>query len=265
MLEGFIERLYVIYSILYRSSLFKKIVGESIDNDILLLLLFILEKGGFMNDSQVSDNAVRVEFTAEPLPLFGRALLTGLLSILVIPAPWMAVWFYRWGVSKLKLSDNTEISFTGTAAQIWFPMMLVYLLALPGYKESWISLILLPLTLYLWILIFQWFVKNITLGCGTRLSFTGSFWEYLGYVLLCYLSIVTIVGWAWVARALIKWFCRHIKGGQHKVEFTGTGSEILWRTLVTILACVVIIPIPWITLWLVKWYASQFVITKVQE
>jgi len=215
-----------------------------------------------MNESPTA-NPVTVSFTGAALPLFGRALLAGILQFLVIPAPWAMAALYRWIVEHLSLSDGTGTTFSGKGADIWPIFMLTGLSAYAGFIDApLLSLLLLPITLLLWIMILRWFVRSVSLSCGTPLSFAGTYWQFLGWFLLVCICVFTIIGWAWATGAMCRWFCRNVKGGEHAVEFVGTGWEILWRTVVTTLACVLLIPIPWVTLWLFRWYLSNIRIRK---
>ncbi len=208
-------------------------------------------------------NEVSVVFTGTALPLFGRSLLFSIASLLVIPAPWAATSFYRWFVEHLSLSDGTRTSFLGKGGDIWYIFILIGLSTYIGFiPVPFLPLLLLPITALLWITVLQWFVRSVSLSCDTPLSFSGTYWQYLGWSLLIGVSVYTIIGWAWATAAMVRWFCRNIQGGNHRVEFLGTGAQILWRTIVTVLACIVIIPIPWITLWLMRWYISNIRIQK---
>ena len=81
-------------------------------------------------------------------------------------------------------------------------------------------------------------------------------------MILAALSILTIIGWAWVYVAQMRWFCRNIQGTRREVVFIGTGLEFLWRALVAGLACLLIIPIPWMYRWMTQWLASQTVLNE---
>jgi hypothetical protein len=70
--------------------------------------------------------------------------------------------------------------------------------------------------------------------------------------------MITIIGWAWVAVAQMRWICRNINGTHREIVFNATGLEMLWRTLVFAFACAFIIPIPWMLRWYVRWAVSQF-------
>ena len=71
------------------------------------------------------------------------------------------------------------------------------------------------------------------------------------------LSFFTIVGWAWVGAAFMRWMCRKVEGTNSRILFTGTGWEYLWRTVVFGLSAAVIIPIPWTYHWYVRWFLSR--------
>jgi hypothetical protein len=76
------------------------------------------------------------------------------------------------------------------------------------------------------------------------------------------ISVITIIGWAWVYTAMMRWVCRNIQGTRREVVFTGAGLEMLWRTIVAFIGFVFIIPIPWVYRWMFQWLASQ---TKLVE
>ena len=87
---------------------------------------------------------------------------------------------------------------------------------------------------------------------------TGSIWAYIGWNILLAISFITIIGWAWVYTAQIRWMCRHIEGTRRAIVFNATGLEFLWRAVVTMIGCLLIIPIPWVMRWFIRWYVSQF-------
>jgi hypothetical protein len=109
----------------------------------------------------------------------------------------------------------------------------------------------------------RWVVANISSqGRHLPLTFAGSPWAYLGWYVLLYVSVITIIGWAWVTTAWIRWICRNITGTRRNIVFTASGWQILWRTLVFALAAALIIPIPWAMGWYAGWYVSQFVLVE---
>ncbi len=219
-----------------------------------------------MTETAALSAGARLSFTGNALPLFGRYFFAFLASILVIPAPWMAAWFSKWFVDQTKVDDGTQLTFEGQGGEIWLPTMLIILLgwfgnlpwpevAPPGLAMAR-PLLLLPINILLYLLVFRWLVASVRLNGNGRISFVGSYWPYLGYYLFYVVSIVSIVGWAWVLAAWVRWQCRNV-AGDASFTFSGKGHEILWRCVVTMLACLLVIPIPWVSVWLTRWFLSQ--------
>ena len=75
-------------------------------------------------------------------------------------------------------------------------------------------------------------------------------------------SFVTVIGWAWVVTAFLRWNCRNVIGTRREVTFNGSGLGVLWRTLVWIIGTVLIIPIPWVLRWYATWYTSQVILVE---
>ena len=72
-----------------------------------------------------------------------------------------------------------------------------------------------------------------------RLSFEGGYLPYIGWNILLGLSFITIIGWAWVAKFMMQWICRNVRGTA-EFDFTATGLSILWRTLVAVLLTILV-------------------------
>jgi hypothetical protein len=191
-----------------------------------------------------------------------RTIVTAIGAILVIPAPWVIVWYVNWMVSCVHVPGRPNLSFTGrplTLAPWFFGAIILDIAAywLSDEAQALSNLVSLVWLVLYWLFI-RWFVANLASnGQPLGLSFSGSFWAYFGWNLLAALSIVTIIGWAWVYTAMIRWFCRNIQGTRREVVFKGTGLQYLWRAIVTAIASSFIIPIPWVVRWLMQWQASQ--------
>ncbi|MGY4465910.1 hypothetical protein ACVWWK_001592 [Bradyrhizobium sp. LB9.1b] len=122
------------------------------------------------------------------------------------------------------------------------------------------NLIFIAQIVLYWLLI-KWMVANLASnGQPLGLSFTGTVWAYVGWSLLFAISIITIIGWAWVAAAQMRWFCRSIEGTRREIVFNGSGLGILWRGIVAAFLCGFIIPIPWVYRWIMNWFASETVL-----
>jgi len=189
-----------------------------------------------------------------------RTLVCVIASSFIIPAPWILVWYLKWLVPCVRVPGRPNLSFEGTAMTIvpWFfgGVVLFVVVALLG--SSWLSNLMIFVQIALYWLFLKWFIANLASnGQPLGLSFMGSIWAYLGWSILSFVSILTIIGWAWVYAAWARWFCQNIRGTRRDVIFHGTGLEFLWRGIVALIAGSFIIPIPWVYRWMMRWLASQ--------
>ena len=191
--------------------------------------------------------------------LLGRALLYIIGMLLVIPAPWVAVWFYRWFGSRLQVPGRPNFSFTGQVGDIWWAFIILALLGLAGAYDATYQLITIILQAVVSWFVLRWAVSNFASN-GQRIptTFEGSIWGYIGWQLLLVISFITIIGWAWVITAMLRWMCRNVAGARREIVFNGSGLEVLWRSIVFALLSFLIIPIPWMLRWYARWYVSQF-------
>ncbi|QWG20677.1 DUF4339 domain-containing protein [Bradyrhizobium sediminis] len=197
--------------------------------------------------------------------LVWRSLVLFIGLIFVIPVPWALVWYMKWIVSRIHVPGRPNLTFTGTAltAAAWYfgAIVLAIVLALTGI--DWLNNLMFIVQFVLYWLLIKWVVANLASnGQLLGLSFSGSFWAYLGWTVLGFISIITIIGWAWVYAAQTRWFCRNIQGTRREVTFNGIGWEFLWRFVVAGLASMFIIPIPWMHRWIARWLASQTVLVE---
>jgi GYF domain 2 len=214
-------------------------------------------------DGLAAGQALSIEFGIWAITW--RTLLAWIGFLFVIPIPWVIVWYCRWMVSCVHVAGRPNLSFTGRALTIlWWclgTLVLSICISLTGIRYLNAVMIVVQLVLY-W-LGTKWFVANIASnGQPLGLSFTGTIWAYVGWIILGVLSAVTIIGWAWVYTAQTRWFCRNIEGTRRAIVFNGTGLQYLWRVLVASLVCWLIIPIPGIVRWIVRWKASQIALVE---
>ena len=178
---------------------------------------------------------------------------------LVIPLPWALLMYCRWIVSCVRVPQRPNLGFSGRAVDLmWFYAAVLLYVAAEWTQSQVLNLAVNVAQLALYWLMIKWFVANLSSdGQPLGLRFAGSFWVFLGWSLLVVVSIITIIGWAWVYTAQLRWICGHIEGTRREVVFIGTGIELLWRSLVLMLGCLFIIPIPWLYRWFNRWLASQ--------
>lgn len=188
-------------------------------------------------------------------------LIVGL--IVIIPAPWVLVWYIKWIVPFVQVPGRPNMSFEGQAMTIvpWFFGLVVLMIGVGMIGSEILSNLMILVQMAFYWLFLKWFIANLASnGQPLGLSFSGSVWAYLGWTILAAISIITIIGWAWVYTAWLRWFCRNIQGTRREVLFIGTGLEFLWRALVAAIASIFIIPIPWVYRWMSQWLASQTVL-----
>ncbi|KHK03176.1 hypothetical protein [Desulfovibrio sp. TomC] len=217
----------------------------------------------------------RVRFTGGALASFGYSFLFLFLFFLILPGAWGAVPFAVWWTAHLAFDDGARAEFTGRAGQVWVLMAgLAFLAYLPslataglpksgrtGFIQLALSLVLFPLDAALKLPIYRWFIENIRLTPGGRPRFTATYAGYVGWLSLLLLSLVTVVGWAWAAVAMQRWFCRHIESEAYVVSFTGTGWGLLWRSLFWLVGMVLLLPLPWVFRSIYGWWAGNLVVT----
>jgi len=197
--------------------------------------------------------------TVRTWPLLGRSLLLFLAGLVIIPLPWAATSYYRWFIDHIELPQQQRIAFVGKPGDIWYVFMANALCGYIGMYNSLLQIALIFLTTLLNLIILRWVLANIDWqGRPGPLQFTGSYWAMLGWTLLAAISVITIIGWAWVGTAWLRWICDHVSGAVRKVTFTGSGWSLLWRSFAFALTALLIVPIPWMLHWYVRWFVSQF-------
>jgi GYF domain 2 len=215
--------------------------------------------GAVMHGDSYGGSSFSVDFGI--LDFVWRTIVFAVGAALVIPGPWVIVWYVNWMVSCVHVPGRPNLSFTGQPLTIapWFFGAVILDIAVYYFTESVVANNVLSLVwVVLYWLFIRWFVANLASNGQTLgLSFSGSFWAYLGWNILFALSVITIIGWAWVYTAMMRWLCRNVQGTRREIVFKGTGLDYLWRAIVTAVASAFIIPIPWVARWLLRWQVSQ--------
>jgi GYF domain 2 len=191
--------------------------------------------------------------------LLGRSLLFVIGIGLVVPGPWVGTSFYRWIVSRLYVPGRPNLAFNGQVGDLWYVFVLMGLMTGAGLFRNYVQLFAIPVEAFLSWMLLRWLASNLSSnGQPLPIAFTGSAWVFIGWQILLYVSFITIIGWAWVATAWMRWNCRNVSGTRREIVFNATGLQVLWRTLVFALGFAFLIPIPWVLRWYVCWYVSQF-------
>jgi hypothetical protein len=208
-----------------------------------------------------SGGALSVDFGI--LDFTWRTIVMVIGMMFIIPVPWVFVWYTKWIVSCVSVPGRPNLSFTGNAMTLvlWYFGFIVLAIAIAFTGIQTLSNLLFIVQVVLYWLLIKWMIANLASnGQPLGLSFSGSVWAYIGWNLLFAISIITIIGWAWVAAAQLRWFYRNIQGTRREIVFTGSGLGILWRGIVAAILSSLIIPIPWVYRWIMNWFASQTVL-----
>ena len=184
-------------------------------------------------------------------------------ALLIVPFPWVTAMYCRWIVPCTPVPGRPNLAFTGPDGHrplvgTWeclpsrsLPRLAKSLLSNSAAFQS-LNGAAGIVEMFLYWLAIRWFIANISSdGQPLGLRFSGSFWAYFGWRVLAFVSLFTIIGWAWVWTAQMRWMCRHIEGTRRAVLFKATGWGMLIRTLVLGLVSILLIPIPWV----MHWYA----------
>jgi hypothetical protein len=195
--------------------------------------------------------------------LFWRSIVLGLSLLVVVPFPWIATMFMRWFVERIALPGGRRVAFVGKVVDFWW-MLMLYALCLPAavalsiYGFSLLYWFVIIISIFFVLQILRWFFANLVWeGQREPLRFTGGLPALIGWALLYPLSLLSIIGWAWVATAYTRWLCRHVEGSSRALIFTGSGWGYLWRALVVGFTALLLIPIPWTVRWLTRWLVSH--------
>lgn len=148
---------------------------------------------------------------------------------------------------RLWFSDGTEAWFEGTSGQVWWCFVIQGVL---GIIVSFVPVLGLAspfVDARVDFVVLRWFSKNSRLNNGTRPSFTGTYWTYLGYyLLLLVIPFFTIVGCAQVMSAIMRWICQNLTIGSRQVVFVNSGWGFLWRDIAVTLGSLHIVTLSWV-------------------
>lgn len=214
---------------------------------------------------------ITLAFRAGALETFGQTFLYVVLTVLCIPAAWGAANLTGWWAGRTERSDGGRIAFDGRPAEVWGLFLAIVVLDfLPQIVRSMtrgdhrgtgmvlvVTLVLLPLIVAVKLPALRWIVTHLHLEPGGRARFTATYGGYLGWMFILFASYFTIIGWAWVLTAMVRWLCGHIRGQGWTMEFSGTGWSLLWHSGLWLLGCLPIVTIPWVLRAAYAWFTDH--------
>ncbi len=209
-----------------------------------------------------ADGPVVLRFLGSGLQLLGTGIIAFLLMILIIPYGWGVAMLSGWFVNNLAFNDGRTANFSGRGSQIWYYIFLMLLTSLLNIIPIIGGIVGWLVTLRIQLAMSRWFFSHVHLSTGQTLRFVGAYWPFVGWYVLFTLSFITIIGWAWVASAWMRWLCRNVDVGEEHLEFLGSGIDFLWRGIVAMLGSVLIITIPWMAVWYLRWITRNIQIVQ---
>lgn len=193
----------------------------------------------------------------EPVPTPWLTPVWILSILLAIAGAWMLAEACRWICQNLRFDDGSSARFSGRGGQILGWWLLCILAGrrwdIPGSQGVCLEIALYFLGLWGVLNILRWFVSHVVSSSSPGFSFLATFKELVGWEVLLALSVLTVIGWAWVLAAMYRWMARNTRADDRALRFHGEGLEILWRTVAAALFSIPVVTIPWAWLWYTRW------------
>ena len=243
--------------------------------------------------SNVTLSPNRLEFSAEAIPLFVKALLTGLSMLIYVPAADQLTGLVKYVLSNLRFSDGTTAQYTGTAEELKQPLIgitgIIWAQIILGRVFDFAILNLVVAVAlglanaYFVYQVIKVILPHITTSHGSRLQFGASLEDFLkwqlvilgatvlpsiaiillplgtilGGLLSIVMGLVTLALYAIAYALYLRWLATQVLGGSRVASFSAQPLDIALRLMGAGLISCLIVTIPWVVLWFAKWQASQ--------
>ncbi len=181
-----------------------------------------------------------------------RTVVSAIGVISVVAAPWAGLWFYRWFAGRIALPGGRRLRLEADLRETW-PLFVAMgaanwsedALGETGMTRAAVLSISVLIEAGLTAWLFTWLLPRLRSDDdAARLGFEGSFLGLAAWVVLLYVGIVSLIGWAWALKNMLRWIARRT-AGPLAFDFHATGFEVLWRTLLFFLLCAPVVTIPW--------------------
>jgi hypothetical protein len=218
-----------------------------------------------------------LSFHGRARDIFSRnGLLALLCGISVVGIPYAGLLYYRWTARNTETVNGNKFIFTGGLWTLYGLSGCQVLTALcfrsrrlrefyghfhssSGIFAAMIALLLLQSSVngMLGFLYLRYFFTNVEDTQHKKINFEVPFLRYVAFSVLVFLSLFTIIGWAWCAAWLYRWIFKNLRLEGATIHFNGTGFSFLWRTIVFAVCCAPVVTAPWSIVWFSRWLISS--------
>lgn len=149
-----------------------------------------------------------------------------------IPRAWWHRSYNRWMTRHVETADGSVVTFVGDPKAIWywFPLWGTLSIAQHLVHARWLvttlSVIEILFSMVIAWIVARWFAEGLRLSETIGFRFTGSLRTFLGWQILTTLSLLTVVGWAWVNIAFQRWLYRHMESDDAELKMVG--RPLVW-------------------------------------
>ncbi len=244
-----------------------------------------------MSNETLSPN--RMEFTAEAIPLFLKAIIAGLSMLIYVPAPAKLTELLQYVLGHLRFSDGTTAQYNaspeslkqpliGVTGMLWAQILLSRMFDSPILGLAFTVVLGLGQAYFAYQLI-KIIFSGIVTSNGSHLNFAASLEDYikwqlvilgagvipglitavlpvgafLGGLLAIAMFLLTLALYGLAFTLYYKWFTSQVQGGTRVPGFQAEPLQFVLRMVGMGLFCCLIVTIPWAMLWFMKWQSSQ--------
>ncbi len=218
-------------------------------------------------------DGTRAAFQGRAGKIWGWFVLPTVVYVICIVAG--GIVYNREPFSLILLSDEIESALSAGDNALAFALVNVGLAA--GISALVVTIVV---AIYVYRVIIRWSIAGIELTNGPDFRFTGRYLPLAGWLLVLVLSIITIIGWAWVATGFLRWFAGNVEGDGVGFDFVGRAWGLLWRAMAFLVVFIALTysyvvsasPVPlileliwalWVGVWLLKWVMRSVVLFRL--
>ncbi len=236
----------------------------------------------------------RLQFSAEAIPYFVRAILFGLSVLVYVPAAEQFTKLLQYVTSHLRFADGTTVAYSGNPSDVKQPLLgmtiliWVNIILSATFKDQLvhigISIALAIASGYVGFQVIQAVAPHLTTSNGSRLKFAGTLEEFikwqlmitgaslvpallayvmpqsgfLGALIAIAVALLTLGLMAFVLVMYSKWTASKLAGGSRIANFNAKPLEMMGMMIGFALFSMLIVTIPWSLIWYMKWIFSKY-------